>query len=144
MKARVAVPVAAAVVLAVLLVAHAGLFGGAGPGVAASASSVPADVRGTWNTLVTYDGSLFVETLHIGEESTQTGVFSGTVASPVGREAIAGKATASTVSFTIRYGTGVQSGSGQITNSPHAARITGTFVNETGGSATILATRSTA
>ena len=93
---------------------------------------------------MTYDGSLFVETLHIGEESTQTGVFSGTVASPVGREAIAGKATASTVSFTIRYGTGVQTGSGQITNSPHTARITGTFVNQTGGSATILATRSTA
>jgi len=140
MKARVAVPAALAVVLVVVVAAHAAFGSGGSP--ASAANPTPADVRGTWNTVVVYNGSLFVETLHIDDESTQTGAFSGTVASPVGRQAIAGKATASEVSFTIRFGTGVEAGDGQITTSALGARITGTFMNQTGGNARILATRS--
>jgi hypothetical protein len=139
MKTRVAVPAALAVVL-VVVAAHAAF--GSGPTPGSASNPTPADVRGTWNTVVAYNGSLFVETLHIDNESTQTGAFSGTVASPVGQQAIAGKATTSMVSFTIRFGTGVEAGNGQFSSSPLGARITGTFVNQSGGSASILATRS--
>jgi len=141
MKARVAVPVALAIVIVLVVVARFALSA-AGANPAAAADSTPANVRGTWNTIVSFDGSLFVVTVRIDNESPQTGVFSGTVASPVGQQAIAGKATGSTVSFTIRFGTGVETGNGQFTSSAVGSRITGAFVNQTGGSARILATRS--
>ena len=141
MKARVAVPLALGVVIVLVMVGRVAL-GPSGTNSAAAAASTPVNVRGTWNTLVSYNGSLFEVTVHIDNESPQTGAFSGTVASPVGSQAIAGKATGSMVSFTIRYGTGVESGDGQFTSSPVGARITGTFVNQSGGSARILATRS--
>jgi hypothetical protein len=142
MKARLAVPVALVVVIVLLVTVVRVALDSSGPSSAAAAGSTPVNVRGTWNTLVSYDGSLFMVTVHINDESAQTGAFSGTVASPVGRQAIAGKATGSMVSFTIRFGTGVESGNGQFTSSPVGARITGTFANESGGTARILATRS--
>ena len=141
MKARVAVLLALAVVIVLVVVGRVAL-GSSGTTSAAAADSTPANVRGTWNTLVSFDGSLFEVTVHINSESSQTGAFSGTVASPVGRQAIAGKATGSMVSFTIRFGTGVEAGDGQFTSSAVGARITGSFVNQSGGSARILATRS--
>ena len=140
MKARIGVPVVAAVVVVLLLGVHAGWFNGSGS-LSAAADATPADVRGAWTTLVTYDGSLFVETLHITEESSRTGRFSGTVASPVGTQSITGTAAASDLSFMIRYGTGVESGVARISTADGHARISGTFVNGAGGGATILATR---
>ena len=141
MKARVAVPLALVVVIVLVVVGRVAL-GTSGTNSASAADSTPVNVRGTWNTLVSYEGSLFMVTVHINDESSQTGAFSGTVASPVGKQAIAGKATGSMVSFTVRFGTGVESGNGQFTSSAVGARITGSFVNQSGGSARILATRS--
>lgn len=143
-RTTVAIVVVAAFVLVVLAATHEGPFRGLGAATA-QAQSPPKphrpDVRGTWTALLVFNGSLFRDTVHITNENLSTGVYSGTVDSPVGVQTVFGSATASTLTFTIRLGNDVEKGSAALTLNANLPHFVGTFANSAGGLGTITATR---
>jgi hypothetical protein len=99
-------------------------------------------VVGTWNAKVVFGQSLSMETLVIVAENLVTGAFSGNINSPVGVETITGRVAGSTMSFTIKLGTGTDVGTATVSTSRNSGgRIKGNFSNPTGTHGTITATR---
>jgi hypothetical protein len=87
-----------------------------------------------------FDGSLYVQTLHITTESLISGAFSGTITSPVGIEAMRGSVAGTMMSFTIRLGHDTDSATATVSVSKGRQRINGVFSSPNGGGGTITAT----
>ena len=112
------------------------------PGTSPPATTVPpVDVRGTWHVIVFYHLAFFSETLDVTDEDAATGVFAGTLATPVGAGAMAGKIVGSSVSYTISVGGATETGTGTVGTSGGHTTMTGDFSNSAGGSGTLTATR---
>jgi hypothetical protein len=135
--------VIAAFVVVVLAATKDGPFHALDGGGTASAqtSTGRPDVQGTWAFLVDYSNSLFAETAKISQENLRTGAYSGTVSSPIGTQVIFGTASASSVSFSIRLGPNVETGTAELSSSGGRLHLTATFANSGGGQGTITATR---
>jgi hypothetical protein len=144
LAARVgAVVIVAALFMGALAVTHSGPFqSSSGASAPSPASGSPTDVRGTWDALFAFQGSLFVQTLHITTESLRDGVFSGTVTAPVGIETLTGSMTGAAMSFTIRLGTDTETGTGTVSTSKGRLQLKGNFSNGNGAQGTITAKRS--
>jgi hypothetical protein len=127
-----------------LAVTHIGPFHSS-PGGAATppttAAGAPADVRGTWSTLIGFADSLYSETLQITAANSSNGAFSGTITSPVGVETMKGTLVGTTMSFTINFGNDTDHGVATLSTSGTTLRIKGVFSSPTGGQGTIVATR---
>jgi hypothetical protein len=127
-----------------LAVTHIGPFHSS-PGAAATppttAAGGPADVRGTWSTLIGFADSLYSETLQITTATSPTGAFSGTITSPVGIETMKGTLVGTTISFTINFGNDTDHGVATLSTYGSTLRIKGVFSSPTGGQGTIVATR---
>ncbi len=99
------------------------------------------DIRGTWNVLAFFAGAFQVETMTITTENLSSGAFTGVIVSPVGVETMKGTVVDTTVSFTLTFGTGGDSGSATVSSTDDKVRMQGTFQNTTGGHGSITATR---
>jgi len=108
-----------------------------------AAAATATDIRGTWNVLTFFAGAFQVETMTITTENRSSGVFTGIIVSPVGVETMKGTVLGPTVSFTLTFGTGSNSGSATVSSSGGKVRMQGAFSNTTGGHGSIIATRTT-
>jgi len=139
---QVAVVIAVGLLLTALLMAtHAGPFASsprtASPAVTASGP----DLKGSWHVLVFYHQAFFVETLDVAYADVPTGVFSGTLQTPVGTGAMAGRIVGTSVSFTMTVGTATETGTATLGTSDGRLTMSGDFTNSAGGSGSITATR---
>ena len=141
---------ALALMLGALAVTHAGPFAtstSTSTSVATSrttATGAPTatDIRGTWNMLVTFEAIFLPERMVVTSENRSTGVFSGTVQTPVGVGAITGTVSGTTLVFQIILGTGKQTGTASVVTSGGGVQMHGEFSSPTGVTGTITATRS--
>lgn len=136
---------ALAVMTGALAVTHAGPFTSskAAPTTTPSTTppaAAPVDVRGTWNLLLAYEATFSAQSLVVTTENRTTGVFSGTVATPVGVESVTGKVSGTTLSFTVTLGSGRETGTATVVTRDGTHHMIGDFVSPAGVKGTITAT----
>ena len=128
-------------VMVLLAVTHTPLLASSATASAASGTTRAKSVVGTWNAQVVFGQSTSMQTLDIVFENLVTGVFSGSVNSPVGVETITGRVAGAAMSFTISLGNGSDIGIATVSIGLHGqGRIKGNFSDSAGAHGTITAT----
>jgi len=137
----IAVVVVGALAMVLLAVTHTPPFDSSAT-ASASGTTRATSVVGTWSAQVIFGKSFSMQTLDIVAENLVTGVFSGSVNSPVGVETLRGRVEGSIMSFTISLGNSSDIGTATVSIGRHGwGRIKGNFSDPAGAHGTITATR---